>query len=92
MSGVGGWGDPNNDFQVPDGGLANFTLSYPVYHHIRRNYTYLVWANLPSPLVTEPQAIGNASFTFDVVDSILQTAPGDYEEIQVLLEAIQVRN
>jgi tyrosinase len=89
VSGVGGWGDPENDYQIADGGLANFTISYPVHHNIRRNYTYLVWANLPIPLITDHQAKGNLSFTTDVVESILQTGAGDYEEIQVLLEAIQ---
>jgi tyrosinase len=39
-SGVGGWGDPKDDYQVPDGGLAKgFPLSYPSPHRLRRNYT-----------------------------------------------------
>jgi len=38
-SGVGGWGDPNNDDQITDGGFADFTVSYPVPHRIRRQYT-----------------------------------------------------
>jgi hypothetical protein len=40
ISGVGGWGDPKDDYQVPDGGLAKgFPLSYPSPHRLRRNYT-----------------------------------------------------
>jgi hypothetical protein len=39
-SGVGGWGDPNDDYQVPNGGFATgFSLSYPSPHRLRRNYT-----------------------------------------------------
>jgi hypothetical protein len=38
--GVGGWGDPNDDYQVPDGGFAtDFPHSYPSPHRLRRNYT-----------------------------------------------------
>jgi len=39
-TGFGGWGDPDNDFQITDGPFAeNFTVAYPVPHKIRRNYT-----------------------------------------------------
>ena len=38
-SGVGGWGDPNDDNQITDGGFADFLVSYPSPHRIRRLYT-----------------------------------------------------
>ena len=39
-SGLGGWGDPNNDNQITDGAFANdFTISYPVSHRPRLQYT-----------------------------------------------------
>ena len=39
-SGIGGWGDPNNDYQINSGGFANgFTVSYPSPHKPRRQYT-----------------------------------------------------
>ena len=39
-SGVGGWGDPNDDYQITSGGFADgFFLSYPVLHRLRRQYT-----------------------------------------------------
>jgi hypothetical protein len=39
-SGVGGWGDPNDDYQTTDGGPADDpTVSYPSPHRLRRNYT-----------------------------------------------------
>jgi tyrosinase len=38
--GVGGWGDPNDDYQVPNGGFAtDFPHLYPSPHRLRRNYT-----------------------------------------------------
>jgi len=40
-SGIGGWGDPNNDNQITDGAFADFAVSYPVPHRIRRQYTPL---------------------------------------------------
>jgi len=40
-SGVGGWGDPNNDNQITDGAFADLAVSYPVPHRIRRKYTPL---------------------------------------------------
>jgi tyrosinase len=48
-SGVGGWGDPNDDYQISDGGFAtDFYLSYPSYHRLRRQYTPTT-PNKPTP-------------------------------------------
>jgi len=39
-SGVGGWGDPNDDYQITDGAFAaDFPVSYPSPHRLRRQYT-----------------------------------------------------
>ena len=39
-SGVGGWGDPNDDYQITDGAFATgFPVSYPSPHRFRRQYT-----------------------------------------------------
>jgi len=39
-SGVGGWGDPNDDDQITDGAFADgFIVSYPSPHRLRRRYT-----------------------------------------------------
>lgn len=39
-TGLGGWGDPNNDYQITTGAFAHdFEVAYPVPHGIRRNYT-----------------------------------------------------
>ena len=90
MSGLGGWGDPNADFSVPDGGFRNFHISYPSPHIVRRNFTLLSF-NLPFPLMTDKQKMGNTSFTASVIDAILETSAGDYKGFQVPLEAPEVR-
>lgn len=92
MSGLGGWGDPNDDYTVHDGGFRNLPLAYPVFHHVRRNFSLLAWEGIPSPLVTDPLKIGNTSFSAAVINSLLETPAGNFKEFQTVLEAIQVRN
>ena len=92
LSGLGGWGDPNDDQTVHDGGFSNLLLAYPVPHHIRRHFTLLPWVDFGSPLVTDPLKIGNTSFSAAVVKSLLKTPAGKYKEFQTVLEAFEVRN
>jgi len=91
MSGLGGWGDPDDDYTVHDGGFRDLLLAYPVPHHVRRNFTLLAWKDIPSPLVADPLKIGNTSFSASVVESLLETPAGDYKGFQTVLEALQVR-
>ena len=92
VSGLGGWGDPNDDFRVPDGGFHKMPLSYPTPHTVRRNFTFLSF-NLPfrSFLITDRQKMGNSSFTASVIEAILETSAGDYKGFQTVLEAPEVR-
>ena len=46
-SGLGGWGDPANDHQVPTGGFKDFVISYPIAHRLRRQYTPQTNLTLP---------------------------------------------
>lgn len=40
ISGIGGWGAPDDDYQITSGAFAtNFTLVYPSPHRLRRQYT-----------------------------------------------------
>lgn len=41
-SGLGGWGDPTNDYQVPSGAFSNLHLSYPSTT-VRRNFALQRW-------------------------------------------------
>jgi len=44
-SGVGGWGDPKNDYQINTGGFKDLIVAYPTPHRIRRNYTLYPFRN-----------------------------------------------
>ena len=88
-SGFGGWGDPNADYQVPDGGFHTLPLSYPSPHTVRRNFTLF----LPSSLgaLPAPTTDNNASFSASVIEAILNISPGDYKQFQTVIEAPGVR-
>jgi tyrosinase len=48
MSGLGGWGDPNDDYTIHDGCFRNLQLAYPLPHYVRRNFSLLAWKELLS--------------------------------------------
>jgi tyrosinase len=49
VSGFGGWGNPNNDYQISDGAFStDFILTYPSPHKIRRKYTPQPWIGFNS--------------------------------------------
>jgi tyrosinase len=80
-SGLGGWGDPNADYGVPDGAFHTLPLSYPLPHVVRRNFTLLV---PPFPgQNASPTPIDPSLFSTSVVESVLETTPGGYEQFQV---------
>ncbi len=91
MSGLGGWGNPNDDYSVHDGGFRNFKIAYPVPHHVRRNFTLLAWKDLVSPLIVDHLKIGNTTFSASVIEALLETPAGNYKRFQTVLEAVQVR-
>ncbi|KAI0264047.1 hypothetical protein BGY98DRAFT_1103701 [Russula aff. rugulosa BPL654] len=69
--GLGGWGDPNNDYQVPDGALSNMTLAYPSPHTVRRNFTLQPFQVPDEPFYTNPNLHANASFSSSAIQAIL---------------------
>jgi tyrosinase len=92
-SGLGGWGGPNADFSVPDGGFNNFHLSYPSPHTLRRNFTLLAFHSpfLPAQFFTDPLKEANTSFSASAIESLLETPAGDYRSFQAALEGFEVR-
>jgi tyrosinase len=90
VSGLGGWGDPNADFSVPDGGFSGFHLTYPSPHILRRNFTLLAF-DLPGPFFTEPLKEANSSFSAPAIESILEGPTGDFKGFQEGLETFEVR-
>nr|GAT58369.1 di-copper centre-containing protein [Mycena chlorophos] len=89
-SGLGGWGDPENDFSVPNGGFSNtssFKLVYPSPHTLRRNFTLQPF--LGSPFLTNPaqQALyANATFTPAQYHKLVYDFVGDYKGFQTYFE------
>lgn len=88
-SGLGGWGDPNADYDVRDGGFSELCLSYPSPHTLRRNFTLRPY-DFPSPLFSDPTLEANASFSSAAIETVLAAAAGDFKGFQVSLEAFQV--
>ncbi|KAH9974195.1 hypothetical protein BJV77DRAFT_968416 [Russula vinacea] len=89
VSGLGGWGDPNNDYAVPDGGFSNFHISYPSPHTVRRNFTLYPF-NVSLSIFTNPLLQGNQSILPSAVEAVLNASVGDFRGFQVPLEALRV--
>ncbi len=84
-SGLGGWGDPNADYRVPDGGFHTLPLSYPSPHTVRRNFT-LELPPFPGPGPGAPTTVNNASISEHVIEAVLNISPGDYKQFQTVVE------
>ena len=90
-SGIGGWGDPNNDYQVPTGGFSDFYLVYPSPHILRRNFTLQPYLGLDESFFTQPDIDANATFTVTEVDYMVNNFKGDFKGFQMYLEGFEVR-
>ncbi|KAF8259519.1 Di-copper centre-containing protein [Lactarius quietus] len=91
-SGLGGWGDPNADFRVSDGGFSSFHLTYPSPHTLRRSFTLKPFRGIPPPVdvfFPNPQKEANSSFLAPEIEKLLETSAGDYKGFQAAFEAFQ---
>ena len=86
-SGLGGWGDPNKDYSVPDGGFMSLQLSYPSPHIVRRNFTlrpfdipFVVFKN------ADPSLEANKTFLAHAVEKILKVP--EYKTFQKEIEGV----
>jgi len=95
-NGVGGWGDPNNDFQIYDGGFKDVVRVYPSPHHIRRNYSLFPMSNprLIPPWGFDPLApplnasyMINTTMTKENVDYVTSNYEGNYMAFQGYFES-----
>jgi hypothetical protein len=91
-SGLGGWGDPSRDFEVPTGGFSNFHLSYPSSHILRRNFTLQPYLNINSSLFPNPQLMANATFTKAEVRKMVDGFTGDFKGFQKYMENFEVQS
>ena len=94
-SGVGGWGDPANDYQIHTGGFKDVVRAYPNPHHIRRNFSVMPFTNpnvvLPfwEDLVPVDFMI-NTTMTKKNVEYLVNNFEGDFIGFQAYLESIFV--
>jgi len=89
-SGLGGWGDPSHDFQVPTGGFSDFHVSYPSPHTLRRNFTLRPFESFKGvPLFSNSDLMANISFTKAEVDKMVGGFEGDFKGFQQYFETFQ---
>ncbi|TFK70685.1 Di-copper centre-containing protein [Pluteus cervinus] len=87
-SGVGTWGDPNQDYQIVDGawGLNQaqpFYINYPIHHAIRRQFTLQPYENFHyGYLISDPTLNANETFTQARVDEAVTSHDGDFQGFQ----------
>jgi len=91
VSGLGGWGDPNVDFSVVDGGFSGLHVSYPSSHIVRRNFTLQPFDNRRLVFFLHPLKKANTSFSAAAVEAIHETSAGDYKGFQAALGEFEVR-
>ena len=98
-SGVGGWGDPANDYRISTGGFKDMVLAYPNPHHIRRNFTlfpYLdlgfppLWGDDPSTPALPGDLMINTTFTKENVDYLVNNFEGDFFGFHGYFESLTV--
>ena len=95
-SGVGGWGDPENDYQINTGGFKDTIRVYPNPHHIRRNFSVFPFTNpdVTPPFGADPNApprpVGlmiNTTMTKENVDGMVANFTGDFFGFQAYFES-----
>ena len=91
-SGMGGWGNPADDFHITTGALADsFKLAYPVPHGLRRNYTknYDVADPFGDGTYVPPDDLWTF-FTPASRDALVNGFVGDFGGFQTLFEGMSV--
>ena len=94
--GVGGWGDPANDYQISTGGFKDMVVAYPNPHHIRRNFSYLPFTNPDgSSPFSDPAAPPppldlqiNSTMTKENVEFMVNNFEGDFIRFHSRVEAL----
>jgi tyrosinase len=97
--GVGGWGDPANDYQIFTGGFKDAIRAYPSPHHIRRNFTLYPFQNpnlgklFPNdPLAPPPPKdfMINSSMTKENINYTINSFEGDFIGLHAYTESLGV--
>ena len=86
--GLGGWGDPTNDYEIYSGALKDMMVAYPVPHHLRRNFTIQAPPPPPGSSSSQPAStLVNTTFTSVVVNYTVSSFTGDYIAFQAFVES-----
>ncbi|CAE6356956.1 unnamed protein product [Rhizoctonia solani] len=92
-SGLGTWGDPNDDYTIKDGGFTNLTFAYPVPHRLRRKYVpfpYMAPPGVDPSLYPYDTFKGaNLTFTLGEVLKLLAQPTGNFKKFQYYMEQAQ---
>lgn len=92
-TGLGTWGDPNNDYSIKDGGFSNLTFAYPIKHKLRRKYVpypYMAPEGVdPSLYPYDTFKAANLTFTLGEVLKLLAQPTGDFKKFQYYMEQAQ---
>ena len=98
-SGIGGWGDPANDYQIYTGGFKDVLRAYPNPNHIRRNFTLYPFQNpnlgnlfQNDPLAPPPPTgfMINSSITKENIEYTVNNFEGDFIGLQAYTESVAV--
>ncbi|GJJ15377.1 hypothetical protein Clacol_009653 [Clathrus columnatus] len=87
--GFGNFGDEAHQQEVIDGALANFSLSYPYPHLLRREYFPYPWKNLTPPWFTDPTLKVKDVISIDGISETINGFRGDFREFQTHFERMQ---
>ena len=97
VSGLGGWGDPNDDVQITTGGFKDAVRVYPSPHRIRRSFTPQPLGSIPNPFPNDPLAppvdptiFINGSFTRANYDFLVNGFRGDFRSFHAYFEGPRV--
>jgi len=94
--GVGGWGDPKNDFQIYNGGFKDMVRAYPTPHHIRRNFSdfpftnpniLAPWGNAPDAPPRQTGFRVSPTLAQTNVDFMKNSFEGNYSAMQAYVDS-----
>ena len=97
--GVGGWGDPKNDFQIYNGGFKDMVRAYPTPHHIRRNFSNFPltnpailapWGNAPDAPPRQTDFMVTPTLTKANVDFVVNGFEGNISAMQAYVDSSNV--
>jgi tyrosinase len=84
VSGLGGWGDPEDDNQITTGGFSrDFSVAYPSPHRVRRDFDL-------QPFVSRGDfTFINTTYSQTAINKLLTSYDGDFVGFQTFFESVR---